>query len=591
MTPKDQHRDEIAIERSSVDANVTKNTEGSQEVRLPLKVEMARPSQVIKKVKEVETKEEKFIAKTPTPEEGESNIHTKITLSYCPSLEEEESLVKNEIMSRDKGSLCHVSHTKNHAKKASVGKIGSPTEIKPAQKEKAAPTVPLPAETPPVAPPGPPPPGAPATATPNADVMLAMTEMMTKAIEQIPQTMVAGLHAVGIGKRQNNGGAGEDGEEDKLTGVLLHSILGWCGLNTHQKDAIPDIWLQLKASKHRTEKEAHLQNFFKTCANDFITIDPSPDLIHDMAKGTLAPGVTAKTIHRGLSILALTEVTTEVRESIEACDHNMDRATFVTTADHEKRNAREATHLMIPETIDGMIALLVRYITAKERLFGSRRSNDHLKHVNNIRQSLVKNRERVTKFYTKTYGATLIWAIILDARDLYRTHVTEAELTPQSYGEIVYPESSLGMILAKIRACETLWLPDIPACLQPPKKKPGKGDGTTNTNPRGRGKPGGDRNSDPTKAWGTGSGGGTNKPDNLCWHPALKAIIQPLLDKVPDSTMSKVMRAGGATRGVRRNEVAEKSQAKHVHAISHIWKMLAALPARPCRRKHRRRHG
>jgi hypothetical protein len=232
-------------------------------------------------------------------------------------------------------------------------------------------------------------------------------------------------------------------ETKKYTTAELQRIRAACSLTVAEMETcLPPFHARLLA-EGRTKRgtEAVLAQALRPTddSDDPGLIYISPELVQDIreCKYGLGWDTSFRNCHRGLSPFAVPHMSLRHQQERLLYQDRLGKASMTTVGDIEKGEESPSSS---PKTYHGCLQLLSNYIKLLSEVVGSRSA--HLREVVAIRRKLRQKVDLYIDMGPKEI-IYLLWAIFLDAREVFSAQVTDAEMAPES--QLKYTTSFLGV--------------------------------------------------------------------------------------------------------------------------------------------------
>jgi hypothetical protein len=280
--------------------------------------------------------------------------------------------------------------------------------------------------------------------------VLQWMQRHSQYVNQMPMSMVVGPTMGGLDPQECFNKALETvaalkptAEAKTYTTAELQRLRAACSLTVaDMESSMPPFHARLLA-EGRTKRgtEAVLAQALRPTddSDDPGLIYVSPELVQDImgCKYGLGWDTSYRNCHRGLSPFAVPHMSLKHQQERLLYQDRLGKASMTTVGDVEKGEESPSSS---PKTYHGCLQLLSNYIKLLSEIVGSRSA--HLREVVAIRRKL---RQKVDLYIDMGPREILylLWAIFLDAREIFSQQVEDNETAPES--QLKYTTSFLGV--------------------------------------------------------------------------------------------------------------------------------------------------
>jgi hypothetical protein len=280
--------------------------------------------------------------------------------------------------------------------------------------------------------------------------VLQWMQRHSQYINQIPLGMAAGPTTGGLDPQECFNKALETvaalkptAEAKTYTTAELQRLRAACSLTVAEMETSLPLFHARLLAEGRTKRgtEAVLAQALRPTndSDDPGLIYVSPELVQDImgCKYGLGWDTSYRNCHRGLSPFAVPHMSLKHQQERMLYQDRLGRASMTTVGDIEKGEESPSSS---PKTYHGCLQLLSNYIKLLAEVVGSRSA--HLREVVAIRRKL---RQKVDIYIDMGPREILylLWAVFLDAREIFSQQVEDTETAPES--QLKYTTSFLGV--------------------------------------------------------------------------------------------------------------------------------------------------
>jgi hypothetical protein len=280
--------------------------------------------------------------------------------------------------------------------------------------------------------------------------VLQWMQRHSQYINQIPSGMAAGPTTGGLDPQECFNKALETvaalkptAEAKTYTTAELQRLRAACSLTVAEMETSLPLFHARLLAEGRTKRgtEAVLAQALRPTndSDDPGLIYVSPELVQDImgCKYGLGWDTSYRNCHRGLSPFAVPHMSLKHQQERMLYQDRLGRASMTTVGDIEKGKESPSSS---PKTYHGCLQLLSNYIKLLAEVVGSRSA--HLREVVAIRRKL---RQKVDIYIDMGPREILylLWAVFLDAREIFSQQVEDTETAPES--QLKYTTSFLGV--------------------------------------------------------------------------------------------------------------------------------------------------